>query len=137
MKIYTTSREDYLKAILVLFQKNKEVHSVDVARYLGFSKPSVSRAVALLTSEGYLYMDDAYTLHLTEEGMKIAARTYERHCFFSEKLIALGVDPVVAQEDACRLEHAISEESFQKLKERFGAPGSAFCPLAPNHNDTN
>lgn len=120
MKIYTTSREDYLKAVLVLQKKTGEVHSVDVARYLGFSKPSVCHAVSLMTNEGYLTMDESHVLHLTDKGREIAERTYEKHCFFSAQLIELGVDPVVAQEDACRLEHAISQESFDKLKEKFG-----------------
>lgn len=119
MKIYTTSRDDYLKAIFVLNRKMSEVHSVDVASYLGYSKPSVSHAVSVLSSEGYLDMDDKFVLHLTEKGRKIAEKTYERHCFFSEKLIEIGVDPKTAQEDACRLEHAISDESFEKLKEKF------------------
>ena len=120
MKIYTTSREDYLKAIYVLQRRNNEVRSVDVARYLGFSKPSVCHAVSLLTSEGFLQVDDAYGLHLTESGLEIARKTYERHCFFSNYLIELGVDRNTAMEDACRMEHAISDESFEKLKEALG-----------------
>ena len=124
MKIRTTSREDYLKAILVLLKKSPEVHSVDVARYLGFSKPSVSHAVAMFTEQGYVYVDDNFILHLTEEGMKIAQKTLERHHFFTRHLIAIGVDPVVAEEDACRLEHAISDESFQKLKEKLEPEGN-------------
>lgn len=120
MKIYTTSREDYLKAVLVLQNKTGLVRSVDVARYLGFSKPSVCHAVALLSNEGYLQVDDNYALILTEKGREVAERTYERHCFFTDQLIALGVNPQTAMEDACRLEHAISQESFEKLKERFG-----------------
>ena len=117
MKIYTTSREDYLKAILVLQKKIGSVHSIDVAQYLGFSKPSVSRAVSTLSNGGFLFMDHNYVLHLTKEGEEIAEKTYERHCFFRDHLISLGVDPVTAGEDACRLEHAISDVSFQKLKE--------------------
>ena len=120
MKIYTTSREDYLKAILVLQKKNKFVHSVDVARYLGFSKASVSHAVSLLTNEGFLFVDEEHTLHLTEKGQEIADKTYERHCFFTEQLVKLGVDRQTAMEDACRMEHAISDVSFNKLKEKFG-----------------
>lgn len=122
MKIYNTAREDYLKAILVLHKRNEEVHSVDVARYLGFSRPSVCNAVSLLTAEGYLYMDGKYALHLTEKGQEVAEKTYERHCFFTDQLTKLGVDPTTAMEDACRMEHAISDESFQKLKEKFGSP---------------
>ena len=121
MKIYTTAREDYLKAIYVLLRKNGEIHAVDIARYLGFSKPSVSHALSLLTEEGYVLVDDAYCVHLTEKGQETAAKIYERHCFFADHLTALGVNPKTAQEDACRLEHAISDESFEKLKERFGS----------------
>lgn len=120
MKIYTTSREDYLKAILVLQEKLGAVRSVDVAQYLGFSKPSVCRAVGVLTEGGYLQMDHDYILHLTESGQEIAEKTYERHCFFRDHLTKLGVPPELAAEDACRLEHAISDISFQKLKETFG-----------------
>ena len=123
MKIYTTSREDYLKAILVLEMKLHEVHSVDVARYLGFSKPSVCHAVSHLTEEGFLVVDDEYVLRLTEKGRAIAERTYERHCFFTRQLMHLGVDEKTAQEDACRLEHAISDKSFRKLKEALEPDG--------------
>ena len=123
MKIYTTSREDYLKAILVLQQKSGTVRSVDVAQYLGFSKPSVCRAVSVLTEGGYLEMDHDFILHLTDSGREIAEKTYERHCFFRDHLIELGVDPKLAAEDACRMEHAISDESFRALK--------AHIPSAP------
>lgn len=121
MKIYTTSREDYLKAILVLQKEQGHVRSVDVAQYLGFSKPSVCRAVSNLTEGGYLEMDRHFFLHLTDAGQEIAEKTYERHCFFRDHLIAIGVDPTTAGEDACRMEHAISDESFTRLKEVFGA----------------
>ena len=119
MKIYTTAREDYLKAILVLQKQNGSVRSVDVAQYLGFSKPSVCRAVATLTEGGFLRMDPEFKLCLTEEGQRVAEQTYERHCFFERQLLALGVDPVTAGEDACKLEHAISEESFRLLKAKL------------------
>ena len=117
MKIYTTSREDYLKAILVLQKRLGSVRSIDVAQYLGFSKPSVCRAVSHLTEDGFLEVDKDYILHLTGSGQEVAEKTYERHCFFQKRLIDLGVDPVTAGEDACRLEHAISDTSVQKLKE--------------------
>ena len=119
MKIYTTAREDYLKAILVLQKKMGDVHSVDVAQYLGFSKPSICRAVSNLTDGGYLYMDEKFVLHFTDAGREIAEKTYERHCFFRKHLMELGVDEKTAGEDACRLEHAISDISFQKLKEKL------------------
>ena len=123
MKIYTTAREDYLKAILVLEMKTHEVHSVDVARYLGFSKPSVCHAVSHLTEEGFLYVDEDYALRLTDRGREVAERTYERHCFFTRQLMHLGVDEKTAQEDACRLEHAISDKSFRLLKEHLEPDG--------------
>lgn len=119
MKIYTTSREDYLKAILVLEKKLGEVHSIDIARYLGISKPSVSNAVAHLTEGGFLTMDEEYVLHMTQAGREVAEKTYERHRFFTKYLVSIGVDLTTAEEDACRLEHAISDISFQKLKEHI------------------
>ena len=127
MKIPTTAREDYLKAILVLKKRLGAVRSVDVARYLSVSKPSVCRAVATLTEGGFLFMDEDCFLHLTELGMNIAETTYERHCFFTRQLMRLGVDRQTAEEDACRLEHAISETSFQKLKDHL-EPDSVFTP---------
>ena len=110
------SGEDYLEAILVL-QKSGRVRSIDVARHLGVTKPSVSHAVSLLRDGGFLTMDGDYTLRLTDLGQETAERIYERHCFFCYHLIAAGVDPVTADEDACRIEHAISEESFARLRE--------------------
>lgn len=118
MKIFMTSREDYLKAILVLSKGMSEVRSVDVAHYLNYSKASVSRAVSLLCTEGYLLSDDD-GLHLTESGRSIAQKTYDKYHFFSDQLIAIGVSPQTAHEDACRMEHAVSDESFEKLKSRF------------------
>lgn len=119
MKIYTTSREDYLKAVLALEKQNGEVHSVDVARYLGVSKPSVSREVSVLEESGLLTMEKDYSLHFTEEGRKIAEKTYDKHQFFKNRLLEAGVDSKTAAEDACRLEHAISDTSFEKLKRAF------------------
>lgn len=118
MKIFMTSREDYLKAIFVLSKKMPEVHSVDVAHYLQYSKPSVSRAVSLLSSEGYL-VSDSTGLHLTEAGKALAQKTYDKFHFFSDYLISLGVASQTAYEDACRLEHAISDESFDKIRASF------------------
>ena len=119
MKIYTTSREDYLKAIYVLKKKNGDVHAVDVAKYLGFSRPSVSHAVSLMREEGYLTLDSNYALVLTDSGLEIGKKTFEKHCFFAKQLMKLGVDEKTANEDACRLEHAISDISFNKLKEKL------------------
>ena len=113
----TTSGEDYLEAILVIQMRKGAVRSVDVARHLDVSKPSVSHAVATLKSGGFLTMDDDFFLHLTEVGREVAEQIYEKHRFFTERLIAAGVDPGTAERDACRIEHVISDESFQCLKE--------------------
>lgn len=110
------SGEDYLKAVLVLQQKHGMVRSVDVARHLDVSKPSVCHAVATLRDGGFLTMDDDFSLHLTDVGRDVAERTYEKHRFFTELLTKAGVDPVSAEQDACRMEHAISETSFRQLK---------------------
>ena len=111
------SGEDYLEAILILHMKKGTVRSVDVARHLGVSKPSVCHAVALLKDGGFLTMDEDFSLCLTYVGREVAESIYERHCFFTEKLIAAGVDPKVAEADACRIEYIISAESFERLKE--------------------
>ncbi|OUN20685.1 iron-dependent transcriptional regulator [Flavonifractor sp. An82] len=111
------SGEDYLEAILVLHKKMGMVRSVDVARHLEVTKPSVCHAVATLRDGGFLTMDEDYSLHLTDVGREVAEKIYERHCFFTEQLIAAGVDPRIAEADACRIEHLISDESFQRLKE--------------------
>ena len=109
--------EDYLEAVLMLQKKKGMVRSVDVARHMGVSKPSVCHAVATLRDGGFLTMDEDYFLHLTDVGREVAEKIYERHCFFTEQLIAAGVDPKTAEADACRMEHVISTESFLRLKE--------------------
>ena len=116
MKLYA-SGEDYLEAVLVLQKKLGTVRSVDVARHMEVSKPSVCHAVATLRDGGFLTMDKDHFLHLTDVGREVAEEIYARHQFFTERLIAAGVDPETAEADACRMEHAISEESFQKLKD--------------------
>ncbi|MDO5785939.1 MAG: metal-dependent transcriptional regulator [Eubacteriales bacterium] len=116
MKLYA-SGEDYLEAVLMLQKKKGMVRSVDLARHMGFSKPSISHAVATLRDGGFLTIDEDYFLHLTDTGREVAEKIYERHQFLTSGLIALGVNPVQAEEDACRIEHVISEESFQKLKD--------------------
>ena len=110
------SGEDYLEAVLVLRQQKGTVRSIDVAQYLGFSKPSVSRAVSILKANGYLTMEKDGRLELTPEGEANAQRVYERHRFLSQWLVRLGVSPEVAAADACRIEHDISAETFQCLK---------------------
>ena len=114
----TASGEDYLEAILVLRKQKGMVRSVDVARHMGVSKPSVCVAVNTLKDGGFLTMDEDHFLHLTDVGREVAEKIYERHCFFTEQLIiAAGVDPKTAEADARRIEHIISDESFSRLKE--------------------
>ena len=113
------SGEMYLETIYVLSQDNPEVHSVDVASEMGFSKPSVSRAVNLLKDNGYLNIDKGGALSLTESGLEIAECIYERHRVLSEILIELGVRKKTAIDDACRIEHVISAETFEKIKEHI------------------
>ena len=115
--LITPSGEDYLETILVLQKKLGMVRSVDVARHMEVSKPSVCHAVATLRDGGFLTMDEDHFLHLTDVGREVAEKIYERHCFFTEQLIAAGVDPKTAEADACRIEHIISDESFSRLKE--------------------
>ena len=110
------SGEDYLEAILVLKKQKGMVRSVDVARHLEVTKSSVCNAVATLRDGGFLTMDSDYFLHLTDVGRKVAEQIYEKHRFFTERLIAAGVDPKTAEADACRIEHVISDESFERLK---------------------
>ena len=115
MKLHA-SGEDYLEAILVLQKKRGLVRSVDVARHMEVSKPSVCHAVATLRDGGFLMMDEDHFLHLTDVGREVAERIYERHRFFTEQLIAAGVDPKTAEADACRIEHTISQDSFEKIR---------------------
>ena len=118
------SLEDYLEAILILKKERGYVRSIDVAHYLNFSKPSVSVAMKELRNKAYLEVDGDGSLVLTEEGHEIASKVYEKHKFFSDYLISIGVDPEIAERDACLIEHAISEESFGKLKENLGKTAS-------------
>lgn len=110
------SGEDYLEAVLVLQRKKGMVRSVDVARYMEVSKPSVCHAVSTLKAGGFLTMDGDFFLRLTGVGREVAEQTYEKHCFFTLLLIDAGVDPEEAERDACRMEHTISKNSFQQLK---------------------
>ena len=116
MKKLHASGEDYLEAILVLQKQKGMVRSVDMARHMGVSKPSVCHAVATLKNGGFLTMDDGFFLHLTNIGREVAEQIYEKHRFVTERLIAAGVDSEIAEADACRIEHVISEESFRRLK---------------------
>ena len=109
------SGEDYLEAILALGEKGP-VRSIDVAQHLGFSKPSVSRAMSLLREGGFVVMDQGGLLTLTDQGLEIARRIYERHLLLTRWLIHLGVSKDVAAQDACRIEHVISAKSFAAIK---------------------
>lgn len=111
------SGQMYLETIYILSQKDKNVRSLDVAEYMNFSKPSVCRAVGLLKSGGYLVSDDNGYLSLTEAGYEVASKIYERHRLLTDVLIKLGVDEKTASEDACKIEHDISDESFNAIKE--------------------
>ena len=118
MKLYA-SGEDYLETILILHRAMGMVRSVDVARHMDVSKPSVCHAVAVLQEGGFLAVDGDHFLHLTEQGRIIAEKIYERHRFFTDRLIEAGVDPKTAEADACRIEHVISDETFRRLKEKY------------------
>ena len=110
------SGEMYLETIHVLLKKNGQVRSIDISEHMGYSKPSVSRAVGLLKSGGYITVDKDGFISLTAEGLELANKIYERHTVLTRFLVSLGVTPEVAAEDACKLEHAISDESLQAIK---------------------
>ena len=110
------SGEMYLETIHVLLKKNGQVRSIDISEHMGYSKPSVSRAVGLLKSGGYITVDRDGFIALTAEGMELANKIYERHTVLTQFLVNLGVSPEVAASDACKLEHAISDESLQAIK---------------------
>ncbi len=118
MKIHE-SAENYLEAILMLKNSNGYVRSIDVANHLNFTKPSVSVAMKSFREEGYVTVDREGNISLTEKGLKIAEKVYERHQVIAKILIALGVDEETAYEDSCRIEHDISDETFTKLKEHM------------------
>ena len=111
------SREDYLEAILVLERKNGRVISIDIANELSFSKPSVSVAMKKLKEEGLITIDNDGSIHLTEKGRMIAEHTLEKHEFLTNFFISLGIDPVMAEEEACEIEHALNELTFEKFRE--------------------
>ncbi len=112
-----TAGENYLEAILMIETRKNAVRSVDLAEQMGVSKPSVSRAVHNLEKEGLVSIDREHFLHLTAAGREIAEKIYERHLFFTNALIGLGVDPEQAETDACELEHVISDKSFSILRD--------------------
>ena len=114
------SGEMYLETIHVLSQTNPVVRSIDIVEHMGYSKPSVSRAVGLLKNGGYIEVNEHGHIRLTEAGLAVALRMYERHTLLREFLVRLGVDPDVADDDACKIEHVISNESFEAIKRHAG-----------------
>ena len=117
--VHTESSEMYLETILILKKRNGIVRSVDIAREMDFSKPSVSRAMDKLKEADCIYMDENNLVHLTEKGSAIAEKIYERHMVVLEYLESIGVSPEVAEEDACAIEHVISDETFEALKKHY------------------
>lgn len=118
MKLHE-SPEDYLETILILSEENESVRSVDIATHLGFSKPSVSVAMKKLKESGFISMDPYGKVSLTDAGREVAEKVYERHQVISGWLTSIGVSPETALNDACRIEHIISDETFEKLKELY------------------
>lgn len=119
------SGEMYLETIYILSQKSSSVRAIDVGEYMGYSKPSVSRAMGLLKNGGYVVADKDGFLTLTEAGLEIASKIYERHTVLSELLTQLGVTPETAVKDACRIEHVISDESFRAIQRHAGKAETA------------
>jgi len=118
------SAEDYLEMMLMLQEKHGYIRSIDIAEELGVKKPSVSYATKRLKENGYITMDQENLITLTESGMEIASRMYERHRLLTDFLIALGVDEETARTDACKIEHDLSEKSFE-----------AICKHVKKHNN--
>ena len=113
------SGEDYLEAILMLQKRNGQVRSIDICNELGFSKPTVSVAMKNFRENGYINMDEDYLITLTEKGRAIAESVYERHVIVAKFLSAIGVDEKTALEDACKIEHDLSDETFRCMKEHY------------------
>ena len=123
------SGEMYLETLLILSRQNPYVRSVDISEYMGYSKPSVSRAVGLLKAGQYITIDDDGHIHLTPSGTDVAQKILSRHTVLSRMLVDLGVDPETASADACRIEHVISDESFEAIKNhmfRYGGNNKNF-----------
>ena len=118
MNIYE-SAEDYLERILILQEEKGKVRSIDIAKDMGFSKPSISVAMKKLKEAGLIMIDEHGNITLTKEGHVIADRTYERHRVLKKVLIDIGVDPKIAEKDACKIEHVISEETFEAIKKKM------------------
>ncbi len=111
------SGEDYLESVLMLSRETQVVHRIDVAKRMGVSQAAVNKAMKLLVEKGYLYEDGKH-LYLTETGKRYAESVYEKHCIIRQFLISCGVSPATAEEDACRMEHSISEETFAMMKRK-------------------
>lgn len=123
MAVILESGEMYLEDILILKNKIGVVRAIDVANYMGFSRPSVSRALGILKNNGFVTVDNAGNISLTDEGRHIAEKIYERHTVLADFFERLGVDRETAVSDACKIEHDISDETFEKIKEhaaKFG-----------------
>jgi len=133
MKIQA-SAEDYLEAILVLSQKKDKVRAVDIAQHMGFSKPTISIIMKQFRENDYIEIDSDRCIHLTVKGGEIARSTYERHMLFANFLMDIGVDEETAYRDACKIEHNISETSFQKLKTFYD---NYFKIYSHNYLDSN
>ena len=110
------SGEMYLETILILSRKNGQVRSVDISEYMGYSKPSVSRAVGLLKKDGFITVENDGFIHLTEKGLSLAEKILERHTILTNMLIRLGVSRETAANDACRIEHVVSDETFEAIR---------------------
>ena len=115
------SGEMYLETVYILSKKSESIRSIDICEYMGYSKPSVSRAVGLLKNGGYVTVDEKGYITLTSEGKSVAEKMFERHTMLTDFLVKLGVDKDIASEDACKIEHHISEESFEAIKRHVNA----------------
>lgn len=113
------SGEMYLETILILSKSKDKVRAIDIADHMNYSKPSVSRGLGLLKDEGYISVDEGNNICLTEVGLKHAEKIYERHIILTKMFTSLGVDEKVASDDACKIEHVISDETFEALKKRL------------------
>ena len=113
------SGQMYLEAIYVLLQKNEKIRAIDVGSYLGYTKPSVSRAIGLLKNSEHITVDSEGYIKMTPKGEEFSAQLYERHTVLTNMLMALGIDEETASEDACRIEHVISEKSFTAVKKHY------------------
>lgn len=113
------SGEMYLETIFILSKSKEKIRSLDVAEYMDYSKPSISRAMGILKKDGYIQVDSVGAITLTDSGRQVAAKIYERHTVLSEMLVALGVDKDIAAKDACKIEHNISDATFEAIKKHL------------------